>query len=113
MEKTLTGKKLQCCKDSLWQSTTFESLDEALEIETNPQVELGGIEILALNISYRKNRDITIYHAFTKGCGLTVLLGCFNLFHWFGFATTRLLYSVIQLITNLLATQEFLDKVKP
>ena len=40
---------------------------------------LGGIAILVLDISYKKTRDITIYRGFYKTCGLTVLLGCFDL----------------------------------
>ena len=43
-------------------------------------VGLGGIAILVLDILYKKYRDITIYRGFYKTCGLTVLLGCFDLF---------------------------------
>ena len=42
-----------------------------------------------LDIFYRKNCDITIFFAvYTKTCGLTVLLLCFDLFHQFDFAST-------------------------
>ena len=52
--------------------------------------------ILVLDTLYKKYCDITIYHGFTKACGMTVLLECFDLF-----------------VTNLLASKEFLDMVKP
>ena len=68
--------------------------------------------ILLLDISFIKKTAILlyIYCQFSKACKLTVLLGCFNLFHQLGFASTRFGFSGIA-ITNLLASKKFLDTV--
>ena len=39
---------------------------------------LNGISVLVLDISYRKNAILLSIMIFTKACGLTVLLGCFD-----------------------------------
>ena len=56
-----------------------------------------------------KYRDNTI---FTKTCGLTVLLGCFDFFIDFVCKYQTFVFSNIA-ITILLASKEFLDTVKP
>ena len=63
---------------------------------------LGGFAILVLDISYRKKP--LFIAVFTKSCKLTVLLGCFDLFHSFGLQVLGFIFSSIA-ITNLLASK--------
>ena len=83
------------------QSPTF-----VFVLRRNCALGLGGIAILEFDISYR---DITVYRGFYKTCGLTVLLGCFDLF----IDLVLLVPDFCIAITILLASKEFLDTVKP
>jgi len=89
----LTGG-LKLSQDKMMQVTAIKLIFinvHSYLLATNFHGSTVGLGCIAkvLDISYRKNRDITIFFAvYTKTCGLTVLLGWFDLFHQFDFAST-------------------------